>query len=398
MADIEQELQKFKSARYGEEVRDGLISAITKINENVESETASAKAYSESASASLDATNEAKERVEEINADLQSVVHSATQVMNSTIIAENARVQAENERVEAEQLREDTEQGYVAQAKEYMEQTKTYATSNYVTEAQSWAVGGTNMRAGEDTNNAKYWAGQAASIAGGNSVLSFNGRTGIIEPTSGDYSATQITFGDTNVGATLNSFQTNINSNNSDISKIKTSMYPVGSIITLANGVEPPSEFGEQWELIDKKFKNKTILSNVVTLNNTNVASISTQRAVITDDMVRLWFEFKSKVAYGESTLELMTLNYTNIGINPDNGGNMGVWGISPSDDGNGICMYYMRSSGVYESRDVVLKSTASTSTTIPASSTFNIEQVIVVPTDKKLDSFCNRFIYKRIA
>ena len=33
--------------------------------------------------------------------------------------------------------------------------------------AQSWAVGGTNTRPGEDTDNAKYWAQQAEAVAGG---------------------------------------------------------------------------------------------------------------------------------------------------------------------------------------------------------------------------------------
>lgn len=33
--------------------------------------------------------------------------------------------------------------------------------------AQSWAVGGTNTRPGEDTNNAKYWAKQAEAVVGG---------------------------------------------------------------------------------------------------------------------------------------------------------------------------------------------------------------------------------------
>lgn len=36
--------------------------------------------------------------------------------------------------------------------------------------SESWAVGGTGTRSGEDTNNAKYWAEQAASSAGGHFV------------------------------------------------------------------------------------------------------------------------------------------------------------------------------------------------------------------------------------
>lgn len=52
--------------------------------------------------------------------------------------------------------------------------------------AQSWAVGGTGTREGEDTNNAKYWAEHAQQAAGGG-VVSFNGRTGSVVPQAGDY-------------------------------------------------------------------------------------------------------------------------------------------------------------------------------------------------------------------
>ena len=173
MANIEQELEAFKSARYGEDVRDSMISAISKINNNVIDDTASAKAYADNAKDSLENVKTAEGNVVNINNTLQSVVDSAHEIMTNTSDAEALRVEAEKGRVEAENRREDTEKSYVAQAKDYMEQTKSYATSNYVTEAQSWAVGGTNTRPEEDTNNAKYWASQAANIAGGNSVLSF---------------------------------------------------------------------------------------------------------------------------------------------------------------------------------------------------------------------------------
>lgn len=74
----------------------------------------------------------------------------------------------------AEQRRENQESGYVAQAKDG------------ALSAKSWAVGGTGTRPGEDTNNAEYWAGQAAAAAGGG-VISFNGRTGTVKSKSGDY-------------------------------------------------------------------------------------------------------------------------------------------------------------------------------------------------------------------
>lgn len=64
--------------------------------------------------------------------------------------------------------------------------------------SESWAVGGTGKRDGEDTNNSKYWAEQAAesaskaagSVAG---VNTFNGRSGDVKPQAGDYSYDMIT-------------------------------------------------------------------------------------------------------------------------------------------------------------------------------------------------------------
>ena len=60
---------------------------------------------------------------------------------------ENQRIENENARIAAEQARVDETNGVVAQANQA---------------AQSWAVGGTGTREGEDTNNAKYWSEQAA--------------------------------------------------------------------------------------------------------------------------------------------------------------------------------------------------------------------------------------------
>lgn len=59
--------------------------------------------------------------------------------------------------------------------------------------AQSWAVGGTGTREGEDTNNAKYWAEQARQAVGG--VVSFNGRAGSVVPQAGDYDKEMVGLG-----------------------------------------------------------------------------------------------------------------------------------------------------------------------------------------------------------
>lgn len=71
----------------------------------------------------------------------------------SRAAAEDARSQAEAARAEAEQRREHQETGYVAQAA---------ASASH---AKSWAVGGTGTRAGEETDNSRYYSEQAHSGA-----------------------------------------------------------------------------------------------------------------------------------------------------------------------------------------------------------------------------------------
>ena len=93
--------------------------------------------------------------------------------------AESGRAEAEQQRQEAETQRQDLETGYVARSE------------NGAKASESWAVGGTGTREGEDTNNAKYWSEQAAAAAGGG-VMSFNGRNGAVVPQAGDYNAEQV--------------------------------------------------------------------------------------------------------------------------------------------------------------------------------------------------------------
>ena len=111
---------------------------------------------------------------------------------------------------------------YQANAKYYKEQAASSATtastkageastdaataSAKATASESWAVGGTGTRTGEDTNNAKYWAEAAAGAAGGG-VTSFNGRSGIVSAAAHDYDADQVDYDNTYSGLTATSVQ-----------------------------------------------------------------------------------------------------------------------------------------------------------------------------------------------
>ena len=65
------------------------------------------------------------------------------------------------------------------------------AAASNATLSQSWAVGGTGTRTGENTNNAKYWSEQAQHAAGGG-VTSFNNRSGVVLPQRGDYTPAMV--------------------------------------------------------------------------------------------------------------------------------------------------------------------------------------------------------------
>lgn len=64
------------------------------------------------------------------------------------------------------------------------------SAEGYASDAKNWAVGPSGSGTGTDTNNAKYWAEQAAGAVSG--VSSFNGRSGAVTPQSGDYTADQV--------------------------------------------------------------------------------------------------------------------------------------------------------------------------------------------------------------
>lgn len=210
MANITPYVNEILAARYGEQVRGSIASALTAMNDDITDDTASAATYAASAAesaqnADVTATGMA-DTLTQIEADL-SVFASAE---NERETAEAARASAETARAAAETARENAETGYVAQARQYAAQAQQYASSDNAMLSQSWAVGGTGTRYQEDTNNSKYWCEQAAYIVSEGGVASFNGRAGVVVPENGDYSASQITRGTGTVDSSLSALESNI--------------------------------------------------------------------------------------------------------------------------------------------------------------------------------------------
>ena len=115
-------------------------------------------------------------------AQLRGYVQNAA---NSAAAAAQHRAAAEGFRDAAGQDAADA-----AAAADAAETSETAATAS-ADLARSWARGGTGTRAGEDTDNARYWCEQARVSAG---VTSFNGRGGAVTPQYGDYESEDVSY------------------------------------------------------------------------------------------------------------------------------------------------------------------------------------------------------------
>lgn len=160
----------------------------------------SAKADAESAKA---AAVTAGASAESANASAQSAKSDA---QSAKAAAQTAQSKAETANTSAQTAKADAEAANTSaqSAKTAAESAKSAAAGSAQSAgasaqsaqassklSESWAVGGTGTRTGEDTNNAKYWAMAAQGVAGGG-VSSFNGRSGAVAPQTGDYTAAMV--------------------------------------------------------------------------------------------------------------------------------------------------------------------------------------------------------------
>ncbi len=154
--------------------------------ESAKAAAVTAGASAESANASAQSAKTAAESAKAAAQAAQSKAEAAnTSAQTAKADAEAANTSAQSAKVDAESAKSaaaGSAQSAEASAQSAQESSKL---------SESWAVGGTGTRTGEDTNNAKYWAMAAQGIAGGG-VTSFNGRSGAVAPQTGDYTAAMV--------------------------------------------------------------------------------------------------------------------------------------------------------------------------------------------------------------
>lgn len=149
---------------------------------SAESANASAQSAKSDAESAKAAAQAAQSKAEAANTSAQTAKADAEAANTS---AQSAKTAAESAKTAAESAKSaavGSAQSAEASAQSAQESGKL---------SESWAVGGTGTRTGEDTNNARYWSEQAQNAAGGG-VSSFNGRSGAVTPQIGDYTAKMV--------------------------------------------------------------------------------------------------------------------------------------------------------------------------------------------------------------
>ena len=149
----------------------------------------SAKGYASTSGTNATAAAQSATDARSAKAAAETAASTATSAKTAAETAKTGAVSAQSKAQSAQERAEgaatDAEESAAAAA-----QSATQVAANSKT-AESWAVGGTGTREGEDSNNAKYWCESAQAIAGGG-VTSFNGRGGIVKPQKGDYTAEMV--------------------------------------------------------------------------------------------------------------------------------------------------------------------------------------------------------------
>lgn len=136
---INQDIQDWKTARYGRQVRAANVSALTKLQDQT--------------NASVDYVVEKGEAVDQAAEDVQTVRQEAQGAVDHANDITAEYKQYADDKLAATELERQAAQ------------TARTGSEAAATLAESWAVGGTGARPGENTDNSQFWSQQSKTEA-----------------------------------------------------------------------------------------------------------------------------------------------------------------------------------------------------------------------------------------
>lgn len=189
---------------------------------------------------------------------------------------------------------------------------------------------------------------------------------------------------------TFRSYATKISQIDGGSSLTFDAIYPVGTIITTANNVNPGIDFGGTWELIDKEFKSEASSSDTLFTVNSNNCELDSCYYTRSNHSIQIRLYFTNKVALSDTTVNLGNFNLENIGVTslPFGLNNL----LGSSDGGNAIFISTLDySNGELDVIDIIGKND-SIATNSSCRLVFETEATF----SRMIDSFCDKFYWKR--
>ena len=167
-------------------------------------------------------------------------------------------------------------------------------------------------------------------------------------------------------------------------------LYPVGSIYCNSTNTNPSSKLGGTWELIDKGYISMASNDSSMFTASTNVV-VNNCFCLRSGGTIRLRLGITVNTSMTDTGMELGKLNFEKIGVS---GIALSFVAITTYSDGanGGIVCNIDYATGVINQTDVFDLST------IETGNTFYLDLTLTTPKDIMLNSFCDKFYWKRTA
>lgn len=168
--------------------------------------------------------------------------------------------------------------------------------------------------------------------------------------------------------------------------------YEIGDIVITSTNENPASRLGGTWELVDKEFKSESI--NNISFFNANTSNCTIKGLYLTRNGhdIKIRFNFSNNIALSDSPINLGSFDFAGLGIIELPFSLYYLSGLT--DDGNGVFIALVDyATGNLEVRDVVTKTSGGT---IPSGSSCYLLFEFTTTYDMMIDSFCDKFYWKK--
>ena len=168
--------------------------------------------------------------------------------------------------------------------------------------------------------------------------------------------------------------------------------HPIGSVLITSTNVSPASTIGGEWALFDKEYKNEYAAMHI---SQAWTASAATASGGITranhEICIKVWLVTTAAVSNGTV---LGNFSRTLVGVK-DSGSftlsNEGGIAYATGDNGESFIIRYVLNGGGELSVSRVFDNK-----TLPIGTTIHIHTIVPMTDDDMLDSFCDKFYWKR--